>query len=66
MKLLSIGLALTAPAQAYLRFGCSTLSVQRIDPVVEPGRIPSAHVHQIIGGVSQVPPHLTASAASNP
>jgi len=50
MKWLSISLALTAPAQAYLRFGCSTLSVQRLDPVVEPGKIPSAHVHQIVGG----------------
>ena len=50
MKWLSLTLALAAPSQAYLRFGCATLSVQRIDPLVEPGRIPSAHVHQIVGG----------------
>jgi len=50
MKLLSIVLALAAPSHAYLRFGCSTLSIQRLDPIVEPGKVPSAHVHQIIGG----------------
>jgi hypothetical protein len=42
--------ALAAPAQAALRFGCSTVSIPRLDPVVEPGNIPSAHVHQIVGG----------------
>ncbi|PSN67621.1 hypothetical protein BS50DRAFT_599769 [Corynespora cassiicola Philippines] len=42
--------ALVAPSQAALRFGCSTVSVQRLDPLVEPGKIPSAHVHQIVGG----------------
>ncbi|KAF1994208.1 hypothetical protein P154DRAFT_539782 [Amniculicola lignicola CBS 123094] len=41
---------LVAPAQAALRFGCSTLSIQRLDPVVEPGNAPSAHIHQIVGG----------------
>ncbi|KAK4139156.1 uncharacterized protein C8A04DRAFT_16108 [Dichotomopilus funicola] len=33
-----------------LRFGCSELTIDRIDPLVEPGQIPSAHVHQIVGG----------------
>lgn len=37
-------------AQAGLRFGCSSVSIQRLDPVVQPGQIPSAHVHQIVGG----------------
>ncbi|CAI6323135.1 unnamed protein product [Periconia digitata] len=37
-------------AHAALRFGCSTVSIQRLDPLVEPGNIPSAHVHQIVGG----------------
>ncbi|KAL2265060.1 hypothetical protein VTJ83DRAFT_7570 [Remersonia thermophila] len=41
-------------AQAFsmnmLRFGCSQLSIDRIDPLVEPGNVPSAHVHQIVGG----------------
>lgn len=43
-------LALAGPSQAALRFGCSTVSIQRLDPLVEPGRIPSAHLHQIVGG----------------
>ncbi|KAK3356506.1 hypothetical protein B0T25DRAFT_603001 [Lasiosphaeria hispida] len=52
MKWVSLALSfiLIAPSQAYLRFGCATLSVQRLDPIVEPGKIPSAHVHQIVGG----------------
>ena len=50
MKWLSLTPALVAPVQAALRFGCSTLSIQRLDPLVEPGQIPSSHVHQIVGG----------------
>ena len=50
MRLVSLALALVAPSQAALRFGCSTISIQRLDPLVEPGNIPSAHVHQIVGG----------------
>ncbi|PVH96264.1 hypothetical protein DM02DRAFT_644873 [Periconia macrospinosa] len=50
MKWFSFALALVAPSEAALRFGCSTISIQRLDPLVEPGRIPSAHVHQIVGG----------------
>ncbi|KAH8201372.1 hypothetical protein TruAng_004455 [Truncatella angustata] len=50
MKLLLFALSLVAPSQAGLRFGCSTLSIQRLDPVVEPGNVPSGHVHQIVGG----------------
>jgi hypothetical protein len=49
MKWLSLAL-LVAPSHAYIRFGCATLSVQRLDPIVEPGKVPSAHVHQIVGG----------------
>jgi len=49
MKWISLA-ALAAPAQAYLRFGCGSLSMQRLDPIVEPGVIPSAHLHQIVGG----------------
>ncbi|KAF9741309.1 hypothetical protein PMIN03_003467 [Paraphaeosphaeria minitans] len=45
-------LALIAPVQAGLRFPCSTLTVQRLDPVVQPGSNPSAHVHHIVGGNS--------------
>ncbi|TPX15346.1 uncharacterized protein E0L32_004623 [Thyridium curvatum] len=45
-------LGLFAGAQALLRFGCSQLSVQRLDPLVNPGVSPSPHLHQIIGGNS--------------
>jgi hypothetical protein len=37
----------TRLAQAAIRFGCSTVSVQRLDPLVEPGNVPSSHVHQV-------------------
>ena len=50
MKFLLSALALVAPSRAFLRFGCATLSVQRLDPIVEPGSVPSAHLHQIVGG----------------
>ncbi|KAI1406361.1 hypothetical protein F4819DRAFT_244825 [Hypoxylon fuscum] len=50
MKSFPIALALIAPVQAGLRFGCSSLTIQRLDPVVEPGNAPSAHVHHIVGG----------------
>ncbi|PSN74520.1 hypothetical protein BS50DRAFT_605984 [Corynespora cassiicola Philippines] len=35
-----------------LRFGCSQLVIDRIDPLVQPGMTPSAHLHQIVGGNS--------------
>ena len=50
MKWLPLALALARPSQAALRFGCSTVSIQRLDPLVEPGKLPSSHVHQIVGG----------------
>jgi len=50
MKLISTALTLVGSVQAGLRFPCSTLTVQRLDPVVEPGNAPSAHVHHIVGG----------------
>ncbi|KAL1843966.1 hypothetical protein VTJ49DRAFT_6370 [Mycothermus thermophilus] len=34
----------------HLRFGCSQLTIERLDPLVEPGKFPTAHMHQIIGG----------------
>jgi len=33
-----------------LRFGCPQLVIDRLDPLVNPGEIPSGHVHQIVGG----------------
>ncbi|CAI4214957.1 unnamed protein product [Parascedosporium putredinis] len=50
MKWLPVVPALVATSQAALRFGCSTLTIQRLDPLVEPGAVPSAHLHQIVGG----------------
>lgn len=42
----------TASAQNMLRFGCSQLTIERADPLVNPGQAPAAHTHQIIGGNS--------------
>jgi hypothetical protein len=50
MKSLSAVLAFIALVHAGLRFPCSTLTVQRLDPVVQPGMNPSSHVHHIVGG----------------
>jgi hypothetical protein len=36
----------------FIRFGCSQLVVERIDPLVNPGVNPSPHTHQIVGGNS--------------
>ncbi|KAL1869327.1 hypothetical protein Daus18300_005539 [Diaporthe australafricana] len=47
---LIFALAVSAPSQAALRFGCGTVTIQRLDPLVEPGKSPSAHLHQIVGG----------------
>lgn len=37
---------------AMLRFGCSRLVVERLDPLVEPGLLGSPHAHQVVGGGS--------------
>ncbi|KAH9219459.1 hypothetical protein DL95DRAFT_433809 [Leptodontidium sp. 2 PMI_412] len=42
----------TAPM---LRFSCSQLVVDRLDPLVNPGVVPSPHIHQIVGGDSFKP-----------
>lgn len=41
---------LAHPSHALLRFSCSQLVVERLDPLVNPGLDQSPHVHQIIGG----------------
>ncbi|KAF2710783.1 hypothetical protein K504DRAFT_403703 [Pleomassaria siparia CBS 279.74] len=33
-----------------LRFGCPQVVIDRLDPLVNPGQIPSPHMHQIVGG----------------
>ncbi|KAL2198278.1 hypothetical protein P885DRAFT_68431 [Corynascus similis CBS 632.67] len=44
-------LILTASStHALLRFSCSQLAVERLDPLVNPGMAPSPHLHQIVGG----------------
>ncbi|RDL32477.1 Uncharacterized protein BP5553_08933 [Venustampulla echinocandica] len=35
-----------------LRFGCSQVVIDRIDPLVNPDLLPSPHMHQVIGGDS--------------
>lgn len=47
-----VALTLVAPSHALIRFGCSQLVVDRLDPLVNPGVAPSPHLHQIIGGNS--------------
>jgi hypothetical protein len=34
--------------QGAIRFGCSSVSIQRLDPLVEPGRVPSCQYPGII------------------
>lgn len=36
----------------FIRFGCSQLVVERSDPLVNPGMLPTPHMHQIVGGDS--------------
>lgn len=36
---------------AMLRFQCSQLVRDRLDPLVQPGMAPTTHIHQIVGGV---------------
>ncbi|KAI0169631.1 hypothetical protein GGR52DRAFT_592188 [Hypoxylon sp. FL1284] len=45
-------LAQTAAAQQMIRFGCSQLVIDLVDPLVNPGVLPSPHLHQIVGGNS--------------
>jgi hypothetical protein len=61
MKVSTIqALALVGAAQAQnitrgaamMRFACSQLTVERLDPLVNPGLIGSPHTHQIVGGNS--------------
>ncbi|KAK0715481.1 hypothetical protein B0H67DRAFT_645227 [Lasiosphaeris hirsuta] len=48
---LAVALALAVPGvHALLRFQCSQLVVERLDPLVFPGASQSPHAHQIVGG----------------
>jgi len=46
----TLALAALVDAQTMLRFGCSQLSLDRVDPLVNPDQVPSPHFHQIVGG----------------
>ncbi|KAF2733835.1 hypothetical protein EJ04DRAFT_604147 [Polyplosphaeria fusca] len=54
MRAISAGvLALLAQGiqgASVLRFGCSAITVERLDPLVNPGLTPSPHIHQVVGG----------------
>lgn len=41
-----------ARGSTFLRFGCSQLVVERTDPLVNPGQMPTPHMHQVVGGNS--------------
>jgi len=59
--LTALGLASAARAQnltgqaAMMRFACSQLTVERLDPLVNPGVVGTPHTHQIVGGNSFQP-----------
>lgn len=42
-----LALAALAPVDAMLRFSCSQLVVERIDPLVSPGSAQVGHLHQV-------------------
>ncbi len=42
-----------------LRFQCSQLVIERLDPLVAPGALPSSHLHQIVGGVGGISYYFT-------
>ncbi|KAI2466278.1 hypothetical protein F4781DRAFT_434536 [Annulohypoxylon bovei var. microspora] len=52
ISLLAVTGFLFSKASALLRFSCSQLVVERLDPLVNPGVVGSPHLHQIIGGNS--------------
>ncbi|GAP93454.2 hypothetical protein SAMD00023353_12400110 [Rosellinia necatrix] len=41
-----------ATGQQMMRFSCSQLTIERLDPLVNPGVVLSPHVHQVVGGNS--------------
>jgi len=43
-------LTLVTLTHALIRFHCSQLVFERLDPLVHPGLVPSPHLHQIVGG----------------
>ena len=56
-------LAHQVAAQNMLRFACSQLVVDRVDPLVDPGVAYTPHLHQIVGGNSF---NLTMNPSEDP
>ncbi|KAH9875872.1 hypothetical protein IAQ61_003337 [Plenodomus lingam] len=54
-----------SPFAPMLRFQCSQLVIDRLDPLVSPASIPSPHLHQIVGGNS-FKPHMPHPAHDLP
>ncbi len=55
MRLSALVLAAAAEAQLmaglnHLRFGCSQITIERLDPLVNPGMVGTPHMHQVVGG----------------
>lgn len=44
-----VAVLLARSTYALLRFSCSQLVIERLDPLVNPGLEQSPHLHQIIG-----------------
>jgi hypothetical protein len=40
-------------SQTMLRFGCSQVVIDRLDPLVNPGQAPSPHNHQVCGSKAE-------------
>ncbi|PMD33886.1 hypothetical protein L207DRAFT_498428 [Hyaloscypha variabilis F] len=59
--------AAPAAGQTVLRFGCSQIVVERLDPLVNPDQNPSPHVHQVVGGNAFAPevPSTDVSGLAN-
>lgn len=63
LSLLTAAAVLAPEVSALLRFSCSQLVTERLDPLVDPGKAPSQHVHQIVGG-NAFKPEMTGDVPS--
>ena len=52
LAIVVLPLASAQTSAKMLRFACSQLVVERLDPLVNPGQIGTPHTHQIVGGNS--------------
>jgi len=52
LNVLALAGAATAQQAHMMRFACSQLTVERLDPLVNPGVVGTPHTHQIVGGNS--------------